>query len=371
MPEKHVVLVIDDEESVRDSCAQVLATAGYMCETAPDGASGLERLHRLDPDIVLLDLKMPGLDGLDVLRQAVDTHPATVCIVITGYATIDSAVEAMKHGAFDFLPKPFTPNELRLIVGRALDQRKLLLETQALRQEKDRMTERFITVVAHELRSPLLLVKQHLDLVVGGKSGTLDRVAQETLRDAQGTLDHLLDVIADWLELSKVGTGRIAGWLEEMDLGPLLEKTVEEMAPSARERGVRLILDPLPEMTRVRGNKAALGLAFKNLVSNGINYNKIGGTVRICAEATGGRLSVAVADTGIGIPERDLPFVFDEFFRVRDSKTVATPGTGLGLPIAKRILDEHHGTIEIETKEDEGSTFTARLPLAGRNEEQN
>ena len=129
MSERPTVLVVDDEEAIRDSCVQVLTKAGYDCHAGVDGYQGLSLAHELEPDVLLLDLMMPGLDGYEVLEQVMNTHKNTVVIVITGYATIESAVEAMKRGAFDFLPKPFTPDELRLIVNRGLEQRRLLQET--------------------------------------------------------------------------------------------------------------------------------------------------------------------------------------------------------------------------------------------------
>lgn len=138
MSEKRTVLVVDDEESMRDSCTQVLTKAGYACETASDGAEGLSRIDELDPDVVLLDLKMPGLDGMEVLDRVVNTHPLTVCIIVTGYATIESAVEATKLGAFDFMAKPFTPDQLREMVESGLDHRRKLVETDGEREQSRR-----------------------------------------------------------------------------------------------------------------------------------------------------------------------------------------------------------------------------------------
>jgi len=249
MADQLTVLVVDDEEPIRDSCRQVLTKAGYECHTAVDGIEGLHFAHQVDPDLVLLDLMMPGMDGLSMLDQRLRIHPNVVCIVITGYATIESAVDAMKHGAFDFLPKPFTPDELRVIVTRGLDQRTLLLETAALREEKRRMQQYFISIVAHELRSPLLLIKQYLDLIVGGKMGTVDEVAGEMLAGAHSTLTGLLSIIADWLKLARIDAGDIAGGMEEVDVRAILEKVVEELGSRADDASVALRLDfalPMP-----------------------------------------------------------------------------------------------------------------------------
>lgn len=363
MTDQHTVLIVDDEEAIRDSCRQVLSKSGYECHTAVDGIEGLHLANQVTPDVVLLDLKMPGIDGLEVLDQVLKTRADTVCIVITGYATIESAVDAMKRGAFDFLPKPFTPEELRLIVARGLEQRMLLRETAALREEKERMKQYFITIVAHELRSPLLLIKQYLDLIVGGKMGSIDDTAREMLEGAHGTLTGLLNIIADWLELARINAGDIAGGMEEIDVWPVLAAVIDEMRPFADEKGVTLRLDPPPGKTRVRAHPESLTVVFKNLVSNAIKYNRPQGSVILEGLATDASLRVDVRDTGMGIPSEEIPFIFEDFFRVKSSRTAEIPGTGLGLSIVKKIVEGHHGSVEVASKQDEGTAFSVYLPL--------
>jgi len=363
MADQLKVLVVDDEEPIRDSCRQVLTKAGYECHTAVDGIEGLHFAHQVEPDLVLLDLMMPGMDGLSMLDQLLKTHPNVVCIVITGYATIESAVDAMKHGAFDFLPKPFTPDELRVIVTRGLDQRKLLLETAALREEKRRMQQYFISIVAHELRSPLLLVKQYLDLIVGGKMGTVDEVAGEMLAGAHSTLTGLLSIIADWLKLARIDAGDIAGGVEEVDVRAILEKVVEELGARAEEASVALRLDFTLPSCAVTAHADSLAVVFRNLISNAIKYNKPAGTVVVEGTCLDGNLRVDVRDTGMGIPATEIPFIFEDFFRVKSSKTAEIPGTGLGLSIVKKIVEGHHGSVEVESAEGEGTSFSVFLPL--------
>jgi DNA-binding NtrC family response regulator len=129
------ILVIDDEETMRDSCQQTLSRDGNRVEVAEDGSRGLAMLERESFDLVILDLKMPGVSGMEVLKKIKERDPEAMVIVITGYATVESAVEAMKIGAYDFIPKPFTPDSLRVIVKRALDRRELALENVLLRGE--------------------------------------------------------------------------------------------------------------------------------------------------------------------------------------------------------------------------------------------
>ena len=141
------ILIIDDEEIVLDSCERILAGRNYEIFTAPNGTVGLETLKNVHPDLIFVDLKMPGISGFDVLEGIQSIDPNIVCIVITGFATVSSAIEAMKKGAYDFLPKPFTPDELRLITKRGVDRRKLVLETIALRREKEMLRENFAAII--------------------------------------------------------------------------------------------------------------------------------------------------------------------------------------------------------------------------------
>src|SRR3989304_10092798 len=141
MNQKSKLLIIDDEEIILDSCTQILAGDDLQIATALNGTLGLQLIKELMPDLVFVDLKMPGISGLEVIERIHDFDPNIVAIVITGYATVTSAVEAMKKGAYDFLPKPFTPDELRLIARRGLEKRRLILETVTLRKEKEMLRE--------------------------------------------------------------------------------------------------------------------------------------------------------------------------------------------------------------------------------------
>lgn len=132
------ILVIDDEKIIRDGCTRILSKEGWAVQTASSGEEGVGLMKNDPPDLLLLDLKMPGLSGMDVLQQARGLHPDLLVVVITGYATVESAVEAMKAGAYDFIPKPFTPDQLRIVVHRALEKRALQREAELLRKEREK-----------------------------------------------------------------------------------------------------------------------------------------------------------------------------------------------------------------------------------------
>ena len=368
MPEP-LVLIIDDEESMRDACTQILLKNKYRIATAGDGAGGLQKIRDLRPDAVIVDLKMPGTSGFEVLENLRLFDPRIMAIVITGYATVDSAVEAMKKGAYDFLPKPFSPEELRVIIARAVEHRRLALEAEALRREKKLLEENVITMVSHQLRSPLVAIQQYFEVILSGLAGDVEEKPKEMIGKARERLDALLQLINDWLDLARIDKGKIVGKLGPVDLRSLLEKLIEFLNPVAQEYGVSLVWAGSTGPTaEAFGDKEMLEQVFSNLLSNAIKYNKLQGRVNISLREDPDCLVVEIQDTGIGISQEQLPLIFDQFFQISRGQTKTMKGSGLGLSIAKKIVEAHNGQIDVTSTPGEGSTFTVRLPKAPRGE---
>jgi two-component system sensor histidine kinase/response regulator len=363
-PQKATILIIDDEEAMRDSCSQVLNKDGYTTETAEDGHSGLRKIREVKPDLVLIDLKMPGMGGMELLEKIGQIDPDIVSIVITGYATIESAVEAMKLNAYDFLPKPFTPDQLRIVIGRGLERRRLAAESARLLREKEMMRENFITLVSHQLRSPLTSVKQYFGVIREGFAGNVNEKQKEIIRKAGDYIDSLLKLINDWLDISRVEAGRIRDKSEPVSLTAVLSEAAEALKPQAQARKVALELNLADDLPQLIGDPNCLKEAILNLLSNAIIYNREGGTVTVTAKEQDDNLAVEVSDTGIGISKENLPFIFDEFFRVKSKETQHISGTGLGLPIAKKIIEAHNGCVKVASEPGVGTTFSILLPKA-------
>lgn len=360
--ESPLILVIDDEEAMRDSCAQILLRDHFRVETAAEGTSGLRLAGELKPDLVIVDLKMPGISGFEVLEGLRQIDPLMVAVVITGYATVESAVEAMKKGAYDFLPKPFAPEELRIIIRRGLERRRLALEAESLRREKKLLEENIITMVSHQLRSPLVAIQQYFEVILSGRVGGLEETQKNMITRARERLDRLLGLINDWLDLARINRGQLVEKFKPFDLRKSLEKLVEFMKPHARDSGVTVELLPFPAPVEVLGDEATLEQVFANLLSNAVQYTRPGGEVRVEIRDSPEAVAVAVRDTGIGIAKEHLPFIFDQFFRVSRSESQKAKGTGLGLSIAKKIVEAHGGTIEVESEPGKGSVFTVLVP---------
>lgn len=358
------VVVIDDDYAMRLSCRQILAKSGYDVEVFEDGAKGVEAVLAQRPDLVVVDLKMPGISGLDVIGRVRAIDPDMVVVVITGYPTIGSAVDAIKAGAFDFLPKPFTPDELRVVVKRALGRRRLLLESHRLELERELLKRRFVTFVSHQLKSPLVAIRQYMDVLLrleGSPEAAEQRA--EWLTRSRRRCDQMVRLIEDWLLLSRTECSELVRRRDPLKLGEILEEIIEASQGMADEAGVSLDL-ALPEGDlMVAGDGGCVSVLFTNLVENAIAYNRPDGRVHVSVRVERGEVCVAVADTGRGISEEYRSLVFDEFFRVTSEEEPAPAGTGLGLPIAKRIVTEMGGRIDLQSEVGVGSTFTVRIPL--------
>jgi two-component system sensor histidine kinase/response regulator len=364
LAKKPVVLVIDDEESMRDSCSQILTRDGFQAETAEDGAAGLEKIKEIKPGLVLIDLKMPGMNGMEVLEQLIKIDPYCIPVVITGYATVESAVEAMKIGAYDFLPKPFSPDQLRIIIRRGLERRKLILETESLRQEKKLMEENFITMVSHQLRSPLVAIMQYYEVILGGMAGEVPEKQKEIIQKSKARLEGLLSLINDWLDVARLDRGRIVDKLIPTSVKKIITKVIEELQPLTQEEKISLEFGSCSKNDLVQGDEGTLEQVFSNLITNAIRYNKPNGKVTINIKENADYIAVEVQDRGIGIAKEHIPFLFDQFFRVKRGEQQKIKGTGLGLSIAKKIVDAHDGSITVSSDLGKGSTFTVLLPKA-------
>ncbi|MFC1652969.1 response regulator, partial [Planctomycetota bacterium] len=359
------ILVIDDEESMRDSCCQVLTQSGYRVETAEDGDTGLRKVRQIKPDLVLVDLKMPGINGMELLEKIEDIDPEIVSVVITGYATIESAVEAMKRNAYDFLPKPFTPDQLRIVIRRGLERRRLTLAFARLQREKEIMRENFVTLASHQLRSPLASAKQYLTVILVGFAGDVAGKQKQMMEKASEYIDDLLQLINDWLDMSHIEAGKLTDEFQLTAINAVLSQSLELLKPLAEAKGVSFKTHFHDGPPTVQGNSESLKQAFTNLLSNAINYNKERGTVIVSTTEQDNCLVVDVSDTGIGISQENLSFIFDQFFRVKAKETRCITGSGLGLPIAKRIIEAHNGSIKVVSELGKGTTFSIFLPKPG------
>jgi two-component system sensor histidine kinase/response regulator len=352
------ILVVDDEQVVLNSCRAILSEHGYEIETALSGEEGLRLVKGKSFDVALIDLKMPGMPGTEFLGKIKEMSPETINIIITGFATVETAVEAMKEGAFDYVCKPFTPEELEIVVGKGLETRMLRQAADEAEKEK----ERFVLTIYHQLKSPVGIIQGYLkNLLEGEPADEPQRIAvlQRCLKRA----DTLRQLLEDLLSLSRLQARKLEQDMGVVRVGDVLSEVVECWRVRARDKGIKLQLNLESDLPSVKGDKEQLTHLFENLIDNAIRYNRENGAVEIRAVRNQEDVRVQVSDTGIGVAEQDLSKIFDEFYRCQRDETRMIPGTGLGLSIVQRIVETHGGRVEVDGEVGKGTTFTVRLPI--------
>lgn len=362
MADKEKILIIDDEEIVRDSCIQILAKGNYEIATAQNGNEGLELLEDFQPDLALVDLKMPGISGYEVLDHIHEYDSTIVTIVITGFATVDSAVESMKKGTYDFLPKPFKPDELRLIVQRGLERRKLILETIALRREKEMLREQFAAIVSHELKSPLGAVQQSMYGLVSDLEDKLSDEQKGKIERLQSRIADLIKLVNTWLRAISVDISTIRDNFEIIFIVETISKAVENVQQHAVRKDITIETSIEEPLASINGNEVTLVEALVNIIGNAVKYTQMGGHIAIAAREEAGKILVEIKDNGVGIATEDIPHLFDDFY-VGKTKPEGERRSGVGLAITKRIIEAHDGSITVESELGKGSAFTVHLPI--------
>ena len=361
MDDRSRILIIDDEEVVLDSCIQILDGSGHLIQTAPDGVTGLNLLNEFYPDLVFIDLKMPGLPGMEVLEKINELDSTIVTVVITGFATVGSAVDAMKKGAYDFLPKPFAPEEFRMITRRSLERRKLILETIALRREKEMMREQFASIVSHELKAPLGAVQQNLFALEFELSDTLNQGQKEKVQRLKIRIDDMLKLINSWLRVIAVDINKLKESFIQIPVRLPISKALENVETLATRKNIEIISSISDRLSPICGDELSLSEAFVNVLGNAIKYSHDGSKITVQAEEGDNEIFILIKDTGIGISPEDLPHIFEGFYRGKDGQAM-TEGHGIGLAVSRQIVDAHNGSITVESELGKGSTFVIRLP---------
>jgi two-component system phosphate regulon sensor histidine kinase PhoR len=482
-------LVVDDELGIREGCRKVLSEEGFQVTTASDGIEALEVFKGGNKyAVALVDLLMPRLGGLELLGRLRALDPDLLLIIITAHATIDTAVEGTKQGAYSYIPKPFTPDELMLTIRNGLERQSLALEAKRLREERERRllevaSERsrcgtilkcitdgllvinreklvvlrnnaaarilpkaskpnvpfplaaledqkieklideifeddprprivsqeldtgkntfmvnispvieandeisgavavfrditelkkletakstFVSMVAHELKSPLAATEGWLNLLLSGLVKDNPKEARHVIERSYIRVKTLRNLVAELLNITAIETGNFQLHRSNVNVAAIAQQAVEAAGEKARGKAIELALNDqsLDRTKTALADEEALVLIFSNLIDNAIKYTPQGGTIMVRLAQNGMYVSFSVKDTGVGIKAEELDKVFDEFYRIKTEDTFDIPGTGLGLSLVKRLVELHQGQIEAESTPGEGSIFTVRIPL--------
>lgn len=362
------LLVVDDEPGIRSGVVRILENFSvsypfmdedfeFDVQAVESGELALDILDHNDVDIVLLDNKLPGMQGIEVLEYINKKEFDIVVVMITSYASLDLAVKATRKGAYDFVPKPFTPKELRASIETITKQLFLRRMTTKLKTEGKQIRFQFLSVLSHELKSPLNSVEGYLRLMQEKKSGEHIQDYMEMIDRALFRVQGMRNLIMDMLDFTKIESGKKNRIIEPLVLCDITKQCIDSFQPLSIHKDVDIYLNCSEKIT-LNADKQEIEIVLNNLLSNAIKYNKQGGRVDVTLRKEKNLVVITVADTGIGMKAEDIEKLFVDFVRIKSEKTKHISGTGLGLSIVKKVLDMYAAKITVDSIPEKGTSFT-------------
>ena len=365
------ILVVDDEYGMRRGADHALrdmvlnlpdinGEVRFDIRTAATGRELEEILNEGRTDILLLDHKLPDAAGLDLLDSIGKRSLDMLTIMITAYASLEHAVTATRRGAYDFLAKPFTPEELRGAVRKAA--RHLILQRQARRlaEEKRQVRFQFTSVLAHEMKAPIAAIEGYLQMIqersVGDSLDAYDRMVERCLIRIEG----MRKLITDLLDLTAIESGQRQRTLASVDIAEAARQSVENIRAEAQRRDIQIDLTGPAGLT-MEADRTEIEMIFNNLISNAVKYNRDHGRVTVSINGSGDDIKIQVQDTGIGMTQEECQRLFVDFSRIKNEKTRHILGSGLGLSTLKKLVTLYDGEITARSQPEVGSTFVVLL----------
>jgi len=365
------ILIIDDEPGIREGTKRILQNFKvdypFMDEhidfevlEAGTGKSGIDIIDRELPEILLLDNKLPDIQGVEVLEYVKSKHYDIIVVMITSYASLELAVKATRDGAYDFIPKPFTPQEIRASVENITKQIFLKRMTQTLNNTGKQIRFQFLSVLSHELKAPLNAVDGYIKMIKERQFGNNIDAYDEMLDRSLERIKGMRHLILDLLDLTKIETGKPTQKLEIVNIRKIVQMAVDTIRPYAIQKDVDIYINSR-ESIEMKADPGEIEIIMNNLISNAVKYNKNGGRVDIFMEKKAEKLKITVSDTGIGLKMEDKEKIFDDFVRIKSTQTREVTGSGLGLSIVKKIVDMYQGSIDVQSEQDKGTSFIITL----------
>lgn len=361
------LLVVDDLPDNSFLIQAILEEEGYQIEVEDNGPAALARIEASPPDLVLLDVMMPGMDGYEVTRRVRRNQnlPFIPILLITAYDQ-PSVVKGLDVGADDFIRKPVEVEELLARVRSLLRLKHSLDERDRIARQR----EDFVSRLTHDLRTPLVAADRMLKLFQEEAFGEIPQPMQEAINILARSNQNLLEMVNNLLQVYRYEAGRQTLNFNPVVLTAVVEEVVQELKPLLLEKGLTLNLELAAPLPAVQGDRLELRRVVTNLLGNAIKFTDRGRIdVRLSALTTTSAPSLPpdpatpwvvleIQDTGPGISPQDQASLFERFQRGQHQR----PGSGLGLHLSRYIVEAHHGKIELESTVGQGSCFTVRLP---------
>lgn len=365
------VLVVEDEEAMATAIRRTLQNFSSTLESLKRQISfelsyqttlkeSLEALDHKEYDLILLDYKLPDGNGIEILNKIKDLSDPPIAIMMTAYANYETAVMATKLGAFDFLPKPFSVEELRMAIKKATNHLVLIRQARSFEEEKKKIRFNFISILSHELKAPLGAIEGYLNILERGTEKLSKDDYDKMISRSKERLLGMRKLILDLLDLTRIESGEKRRNLTTMNVTTILSDVIELLQLDADKRKIKIESASAKEIS-LFGDTLEIQIILTNLISNAIKYNREGGKVTVSLNDSSEKLKIAVTDTGIGIEKDDLGRLFNEFVRIKNEETVHILGSGLGLSTVKKIAHLYKGDVKVLSTVGVGSTFEVEL----------
>lgn len=349
------ILIVDDEMGPRESLKMIL-NPYYNVHVAERGAQAIEMLKQIPVDLVTVDLKMPGFSGINVLEKVKQHDPDIEAIIITGYGSLDTAIEGLRLGAFDYISKPFDVNHILSLVRRGLERRNAKAR---LRQVKSD----FLSNLSHELRTPLSVVVGFVYLLLNQVIGKLSEEQQKVLETVYRNSEELLELIDNVLWMTSLNAGDATSTIERFDALEIVNQATKRYEKAIREKGLTLNVQMAEGDMLIVSDRAKVERIFQNVFNNAVKFTSEGDiTVTARHLADRGSIELEIVDTGTGIDENKIDSIFEPFHQGDNSSQRSYSGLGLGLTVSRRMAELIGGKLEVSSKPNVGTKVTMSFP---------
>ena len=377
-PDPAKVLIIDDEIGPRESLRMLLKPS-YQVHTAENVETGLQLLQEKRPDTIVMDIRMPGMNGIDGLRKIREIDPHLSVIMFTGFGALETAQEALRLGANDYINKPFDAVQMREVIGRNVERTRLQRQSEVTGRELHELNERLRNELAqkerlaslgqasaefvHDLSNPLTIVWGYVQILAkkleqsgDGNNGDRNASSPRELHIIEQNVRLCRELLTMWQSYGRVGASKP----KPVSMSSIVQDVSRSVTGMASQNGVQLDCEIAEEELIVLGDPTQLTRGLQNVIVNAIQAatEKHGKVVVNCQEKDL-YADIQVRDTGYGIAEDEIGKIFEPYFTTKQGKN----GTGLGLYITKKVIDDHNGSIEVASTLGVGTTFALRLPL--------
>ena len=356
------ILVVDDEEKIASRVSRALEREGYTMESAYSGEEAIHKLGFKQYDIVLTDLNMPGKGGFDVMehiqRENIDTLP----LVLTGYASVEGAIQAIKLGAYDFIKKPIDVPTLSLIINRAAERVMLQRENAKNLVELKKLNElknEFLSVVSHDLRSPLSTIGGYVNFLL--KKGSFSESERRYLLIIRDIAENLYELVNELLDISKLEAGVMQLNREDADIAEIINGSVNNFLLLAVDKNNEMVFHNRLENPVLSMDRMKILQVMNNLISNAIKFTE-NGKITVAVDDQDTHVAVTVQDTGVGIHADIIDRLFTPYSYSQNLGTRGEKGSGLGLMICRRFVELHGGKIKVTSESGRGSRFEFIIP---------